>query len=163
MANWIASIGFILLATLAAFFVVCAIGVAFLFVVFSPSRVVTSRAPSPSGQYVATLVEVNGGATTAFGCNVLLSRPSWGISNIEVASLYAAGRCGSGNGVYLHWASDERLQIDYVEAQNAKAGTPWWARPLLHVNVVLQPGVSHQPAHSQIPPHHLRSPLSAGS
>ena len=114
--------------------------VVFLYIFLSPSRDEVARVPSPSGSLVATLIEVNGGATTSFGYEVRIARDGLNLGGTEVALLYAAVRSEDAYGVNLHWVSDKELRIDYLSAKSAEVLPHRMLAPL--VRVVLHAGVA---------------------
>jgi hypothetical protein len=78
-----------------------------------------TRMRSPDGRLEASLVETNGGATTSFGYRVRLrARPegAW----TEVGYFYGARRSQCAYGINLRWAGPRRLQMEFLEAQNAR-------------------------------------------
>ena len=112
----------------------------FLYIAFSSSRDEVARVTSPSGSLVATLMEVNGGATTSFGYEVRIARDGFNLGGTEVASLYAAVRSEHAYGVNLHWVSDQELRIDYLSAKYAEVLPQRTFAP--SVRVVLHAGIS---------------------
>ena len=112
-----------------------------LWVLFRPSRDEVSRVPSPSGKYVASLIEVNGGATTSFGYEVRVARTGFNLGGTEVANLYAATRNVSAYGANLRWASDKELRIEYLMADSAHTVAPTFLTLAPSISVVLKPGV----------------------
>jgi len=81
--------------------------IAIFYIIFSPSRDQVSRVASPSGDFVATVIEINGGATTSFGCEVRIARKGFNFEGTEVASLYGAVRNDRAYGVNLRWCRTE--------------------------------------------------------
>lgn len=80
-----------------------------------------TRARSPDGSLMATVVEVNGGATTDFAYRVDVARfwpLGWGRS---VARFYGAVRSDCAYGVNIRWLDNERLLISYLQADQASA------------------------------------------
>ena len=120
--------------------VLCLAMVAILFVVFSPSRDEVARIASPSGDLVATVIEINGGATTSFGYEVRVARSGLSLGGNEVASLYGAVRSDSAYGVNLRWISDDVLHIEYLQAKSAHLVSPGILAP--KVQVVLASGMA---------------------
>ena len=82
------------------------------------SRVEVTRAKSPDGNLVASVFEINGGATTDFAYEVEVSR-NWPIHwGHAVASLYGAGRSDCAYGVNLSWIGNDTLLITYKDAKS---------------------------------------------
>jgi hypothetical protein len=138
----VAKVAAIVTAALAAVVAVIAIllvGVAYL--VFQPSRDEVARVASPDGKVVATLMEVNGGATTSFGYEVHLATPGAFFGETQVASLYGAVRNASAYGVNLRWNSDSELSVEYLSAKNAELEVPEWRNAGSRVQVTLKAGV----------------------
>jgi hypothetical protein len=77
-----------------------------------------ARVRSPNGLTDAVLVESNGGATTSFGYQIVLTQAGrsthWGT---EIAGLYGAIRSDSAYGVNLRWRSNDSLRIEYLGVQ----------------------------------------------
>ena len=128
-------------AGLLALFLVAA---TLLYIVFSPSRDEVLRLPSPNGGIVATVVEINGGATTSFGYEIRLTRAGFNLGGTEVASLYEASRSDQAYGVNLRWVSEDELHIEYLTAHSAELVPFRIFAP--SVRVVLKPGVSDSSA-----------------
>ncbi|MEN1930024.1 hypothetical protein WCE37_13675 [Luteimonas sp. MJ250] len=120
--------------------ILCLAMAAFLFVIFLPSRDEVARIASPSGDLIATVVEIDGGATTSFGYEVRVARGGLSLGGSEVASLYGAVRSESAYGVNLRWVSDDVLHIEYLEAKSAHLVSPGILAP--EVQVVLASGIS---------------------
>ena len=109
---------------------------------FAPSRDEVARVKSPSGNLVASLVEVNGGATTSFGYEINVARVHYGLVSTEVASLYGATRNASAYGVNLRWVSDKELRVEYLQAESAQTVAPVLRLLAPSIRVVLAPGVT---------------------
>lgn len=96
------------------------VGIGGLMFLFAPSKVEVGSAWSPDKSTVATITEINGGATTSFGYVIKVQNKNQIISfSKEVANLYGAVRSSCAYGVDLEWESDEVLLIKYLEARNA--------------------------------------------
>ena len=122
------------------FLTLCLAMAALLYVMFSPSRDEVARVASPSGDLIATVVEINGGATTSFGYEARVSRDGLSLAGGKVASLYGALRGETAYGVNLRWLSDDVLHIEYLEAKAAHLASPGILAP--EVRVILVPGIS---------------------
>jgi hypothetical protein len=119
----------------------CLAAAALIYIVFSPSRDEVSRIASPSGDLVATVVEVNGGALiSSFGYEIHVSRVGFNLGSTEVASLYGAVRSDRAYGVNLRWVSNKELRVEYLDAESAELVSSSVFGP--SVRVVLQPGIS---------------------
>ena len=110
------------------------------YILFSPRRDEVYRVASPSGDFVATVIEINGGATTSFGYEVRITRKGFSVGSTEVASLYDAVRSDRAYGVNLRWVSDQELHVEYQTAQSAEVLPSRILAPSVHV--VLEPGIS---------------------
>src|SRR5690348_12320464 len=88
--------------------------IAAIYIIFSPSREEVSRVASPSGDLVATVIEINGGAATSFGYEVRIARKGFSVGGTKVASLYGAVRNDHAYGVNLRWVSDQELHVEYL-------------------------------------------------
>jgi hypothetical protein len=95
-----------------------------LFVLLKPSRDEVVRSVSPDGQVVATVTEINGGATTSFAYEVDISRPGATFGADEVATFYGAARSPTAYGVDLRWLSATDLKIEYWDARSANLKRP---------------------------------------
>lgn len=147
MVRAIAKVAAVLAASIAGLVVLFAIlllGAAYL--VFQPSRDEVARAASPDGKVVATLIEVNGGATTSFGYEVHLESEGALFGKAQVASLYGAFRSASAYGVNLRWNSDSELSIEYLGARNAQLEVPEWRYGDSIVRVSLVAGIEDRDA-----------------
>jgi hypothetical protein len=120
--------------------VFCLVIALLFYVVFSPSRDEVARIASPSGDLIATVVEINGGATTSFGYEVRIARTGLNLGSSKVASLYGAVRSENAYGVNLRWASNNILHIEYLDAQSAHLVPLGFLAPT--VQIILIPGVS---------------------
>jgi hypothetical protein len=120
--------------------VFCLVIALLYYVVFSPSRDEVARIASPSGDLIATVVEINGGATTSFDYEVRIARTGLSLGSSKVASLYGAVRSESAYGVNLRWASNNILHIEYLDAQSAHLVPPGFLAPT--VQIIFMPGVS---------------------
>lgn len=117
-----------------------------LYFAFQPSRDEVSSVTSPDGRLVASLVEVNGGATTSFGYSVVLAEPGLLGKSQEVASLYGAVRNDSAYGANLRWTGENELSIEFLDAKSSELVN---ARPRIagrEVAVVLRPYVRDETA-----------------
>jgi hypothetical protein len=117
-----------------------------LYFAFQPSKDEVSSVASPDGGLVASLVEVNGGATTSFGYSVLLAEPGLLGRRQEVASLYGAVRNDSAYGANLRWTGANELSIEFLDAKTSEVLI---ARPRIagrEVAVVLRPYVRDESA-----------------
>ena len=139
MADLLKAVAKVVLVLGGGLLVLCLAVAAILFVIFAPSRDVVVRLASPSGDLVATVIEINGGATTSFGYEVRVARSGLSLGGNEVASLYGAVRSESAYGVNLRWASDDVLHIEYLEARSAHLVSPGFLA--LEVQVVLAAGI----------------------
>lgn len=122
----------------------CLAVIALAHFLFSPSRDEVSRVASPSGERVATVIEINGGATTSFGYEVRVSQTGFHPGSAKVALLYAAVRSHRAYGVNLRWVSDQELHVEYLSAQFAEVVSPGKSGPPMRV--VLAPGISDSSA-----------------
>ncbi|HWL53036.1 MAG TPA: hypothetical protein VNQ90_11415 [Chthoniobacteraceae bacterium] len=111
-----------------------------LYFAFLPSRDVVRRLPSPSGKWVATVVEINGGATTSFGYEVRVARAGWNLGGSRRALLYAAVRSEKAYGVNLRWAAEKELLVEYLDARWTEVQPSGWFGS--ETRVTLRPGVS---------------------
>lgn len=94
--------------------------IAGLMFLFAPSKVEVGSALSPDKGIVATITEINGGATTSFGYVIKVQNKNQILSfSKDVANLYGAGRSDCAYGVDLEWESNEVLLIKYLDAKNA--------------------------------------------
>jgi hypothetical protein len=118
--------------------------IAIFYIIFSPSRDQVSRVASPSGDFVATVIEINGGATTSFGYEVRIARKGFNVEGTEVASLYGAVRNGRAYGVNLRWVSDRELHVEYLTAKSAEVLPSRMLAPSVHVT--LESGISDSSA-----------------
>jgi len=91
-----------------------------LYFAFEPSRDEVSSVTSPDGQLVASVIEVNGGATTAFGYLIVLAERGLSGKSQQVASLYGAVRNDSAYGVNLRWTSENELSIEFLDAKTSE-------------------------------------------
>ncbi|MEJ7932936.1 hypothetical protein WG907_01530 [Sphingobium sp. AN558] len=74
------------------------------------------KAQSPDGALVATVTEINGGATTDFAYEINIAR-RWPIYwDHAVAGLYGAVRSDCAYGVNIRWADSNNLHITYKDA-----------------------------------------------
>ncbi len=117
----------------------CLAVAALFYFIASPSRDEVVRVVSPSGDLIATVVEINGGATTSYGYEVRISRVGFTFGGAEVASLYGAVRNDRAYGVNLRWVSDRELCVEYLAAEFSKVVPSRTHNPSVHV--VLKPGV----------------------
>lgn len=115
---------------------------------FEPSRDEVARLQSPDREATAVLYEVNGGATTSFGYEVVLVRGQAAENEIELASLYGAARNDSAAGVNLKWVSPTALHIEYLEAKSAKLRHSTVKLNNGEIRVALRPGVRDDSAPS---------------
>jgi hypothetical protein len=120
--------------------VFCLVIALLFYIVFSPSRDEVARIASPSGDLIATVVEINGGATTSFGYEVRIARTGLHLGSSKVASLYGAVRSENAYGVNLRWTSNNILHIEYLDAQSAHLVPPGFLAPT--VQIILMPGIS---------------------
>lgn len=118
--------------------------IAIFYIIFSPSRDEVSHVASPSGNFVATVIEINGGATTSFGYEVRIARKGSNNTGTEVASLYGAVRNDRAYGVNLRWVSDQELHVEYLTAESAEV-LPF-RRFVLPVRIILESGISDSSA-----------------
>ena len=82
------------------------------------SRAEVMSAKSPDSGLMATVVEINGGATTDFAYEVNIAR-NWPLRwNRPIAGFYGAGRSNCAYGVNIHWTDDHTLLITYKEAKS---------------------------------------------
>ena len=80
-----------------------------------------SRISSPSGILDAVLIEINGGATTSFGYEVLITPKGQKYSRgVKVASLYGATRNEHAYGVNIKWETSEKLVVEYYKSKTAE-------------------------------------------
>lgn len=105
------------------------------------SRDEVARVPSPDGRVEAVLIETNGGATTSFGYEVLVTEKGNTRGN-QVASLYGAVRSQRAYGVNLKWASNTQLLVEYQTARRETLD-----RAIVHVagrdiRTAFKPGLS---------------------
>jgi hypothetical protein len=128
------------LATVAVGFIV------FMYFFTRPSHDEVSRVTSPDGRVVATLMEVNGGATSSMGYEVYLTRSDMPTSGARVARLYDAVRNESAYGVNLKWESASELSLQYLSAKTALVIVPVWRSGDSAVRVVLRAGIQDQRA-----------------
>jgi hypothetical protein len=128
------------LATLAVGFIVL------MYFVMRPSHDEVFRVASPDGKVVATLVEVNGGATTSMGYEVNLTRSDMPSSVTRVARLYDAVRNESAYGVNLQWDSTSELSLQYLSVKTASVIVPVWRSGDSAVHVVLRAGIKDSTA-----------------
>ena len=89
-----------------------------VYIVFRPGRNEVVRMESPDHAIVATLMEINGGATTSFGYDARLSENHPTSSGKRVAYLYGAVRSRNAYGANLRWTSESELNIEYLSAQH---------------------------------------------
>jgi len=75
-----------------------------------------ARVSSPDRRVEAVLVEMNGGATTSFGCEVHLTEKGKTLGD-RVARLYGAVRNAHAYGADLKWKSDTVLVVEFLEAR----------------------------------------------
>ncbi len=99
---------------------------------------------APGGGLHAVLVEVNGGATTAFSYSVRIQAPGLLGIDQEVASLYAARRSRCASGVALRWKGPNRLLIEYLAAEQVRT-TPAEVGGR-GIRVELRPGIADETA-----------------
>jgi len=77
-----------------------------------------TRAKSPDGSLIASVFEINAGATTDFAYEVDVGR-NWPIRwDHAVAGFYGAGRSDCAYGVNLRWISSDTLLITYKDARS---------------------------------------------
>jgi hypothetical protein len=82
------------------------------------SKVEVMQAKSPDGTFIASVFEINGGATTDFAYEVNVSR-NWPTRwDHAVAGFYGAGRSDCAYGVNLRWLSNDTLLIAYKDAKS---------------------------------------------
>ena len=111
-----------------------------LYLLFAPSEDEVARALSPSGEFVATVVEVNGGATTSYGYEVRVGRTHFERWGTQVAYLYGAVRSDQAYGVNLRWTKDSELQVQYLSARFTEVTPSRIFVPSVHV--LLRPGIN---------------------
>jgi hypothetical protein len=102
-----------------------------------------ARAPSPTGEVDAIVIETNGGATTPFAYRVLVARRGayWRLGT-EVAFLVDARRSDQAAGVNLRWRSPNDLAIEYLQADDARLLEPEVSIRGVSVRTELASGVS---------------------
>ena len=83
------------------------------------SEVVVARTTSPDGRVVATVTEVDAGATVDFAYDVRVFRNWPWHWDYSVARLYGAVRSECAYGVDLKWIGSDTLMISYKEAKDA--------------------------------------------
>jgi hypothetical protein len=82
------------------------------------SRVEVMRAKSPDIGLVATVVEINAGATTDFAYEINIAR-NWPLRwDHAVAGFYGAGRSDCAYGVNIRWINNETLSVTYKDAKS---------------------------------------------
>ena len=80
------------------------------------------RLTDPSGTIDAVIIEINGGATTSFTYDVMITtKGSNAKSGNKVATLYGATRNESAYGVNLKWISNKVLSIEYFDTKSVKS------------------------------------------
>jgi hypothetical protein len=138
---------FQVLGYVAAVFVALAAAILFwLDHAFQPSKDEVSSVASPDGRLVASLIEVNGGATTSFGYSVHLAESGLLGNSQQVASLYGAVRNDSAYGANLRWTGKNELSVEFLDA---KATELLNSRPRFagrEVLVVLRPNIRDEAA-----------------
>ncbi len=117
------------------------ISIAVLNAAFSPNRDEVLRVNSPSGDSVAIVVEVNGGATTSFAYEVLVKSTGLRFGNTKVASFYRPLRNFNAYGVNPRWVSNDELQIEYFSSRFDEVISPVYRFSDPPIRVVLKPGV----------------------
>ena len=76
------------------------------------------KVKSPDGSLMASVVEINGGATTDFAYEVTVAR-NWPLHwDHSVAGFYGAGRSDCANGVNIRWINNDTLSITYKNAKS---------------------------------------------
>jgi hypothetical protein len=108
----------LLWATGAVFLGIVAFGV-FPWVLFSPSEDEVARVTFPKGDLDAVLMEINGGATTSFGYNVIVVKRGARPNKDPVARLYGAVRNEHAYGLKMRWEEEALLVLEYMEANSA--------------------------------------------
>ena len=84
------------------------------------------RVNSPSGQMVAVVYELNGGATTSFGYEVEIEDAGHLGFARKVAYTYDAIRNNKGAyGVVPRWVSDEELHIQFFSSRHDEVFSPY--------------------------------------
>lgn len=120
---------------------VCVAAAARLHMALELGRQEVARVASPSGEWVASLIEVNGGATTAFSYEVRGTSRTPGLRSATLASVYApAGPRASA--VRLRWVSHDVLRVEHGPARSARLLAPGWLAP--PVQAVLAPAQAGQ-------------------
>jgi hypothetical protein len=137
-ALWSALLRFftVLLIAVAGMAVIVAVGgLLMMYFLFQPSRDEVAREASPDGAVVATLIEINGGATTDFGYEVK-------VDGTRVALLYGAVRNSNAYGVNLRWLSSSDLDIEYLATRRAGLEKPELRVGTRTIHVALKPNVT---------------------
>jgi hypothetical protein len=135
-----------ILASIAGGVVVSAlVFLAWLILALQPTRDEVAAVPSPDGQFVARLYEINGGATTSFGYQVTLAETRVSAEH-EVAHLYGAVRNASAYGANLRWAQRRELSIEFLEARSTNLVAPTLRFPRADIVVVLRSGIADESA-----------------
>lgn len=81
-------------------------------------QVEVARVRSPDSRLVASVFEINAGATTDFAYEVNVAR-NWPIRwDHAVAGFYGAGRSDCAYGVNLRWIGNDTLMITYKDAKS---------------------------------------------
>lgn len=82
------------------------------------SDVEVTRATSPDGRVIASVHEINGGATTDFAYRVDMAR-AWPLNwTHHAASFYGAVRNDCAYGIDIRWKDDDTLLVTYLEAKS---------------------------------------------
>ena len=118
-----------------------------IYFVTEPSREEVLRLHSPSGKTDAVVIEVNGGATTAFAYEVRLEESGGTKKSTKVAYFYAPWRNVKGaSGLDLKWISADELHIEFFASRTEELLKPVVKLSNETVRVLLKPGVDNQTA-----------------
>ena len=90
----------------------------------------------------AVLVEVNGGATTSFGYEVSIVPSGSQETGQPAVRLYGAVRNDQAYGANLRWASASQLNVEFMQARDAKLELPALTVSGRRVSLALQSGIT---------------------
>ena len=98
-----------------------------VYVLLTPHREYAMEVASPSGEWVATVYEINGGATTGYAYEVDLHCSKFpSLTSKKVAAFYDASRGQDGApGVVPVWTSNSTLEIKHLSAKEIEVFSPY--------------------------------------
>lgn len=106
-----------------------------------------AEAPSPNGGLVASVVEVNGGATVPYAYSITLSRADHGRSGVEeVAFLYKVHNRNNRDRPMLTWRGNTTLEISFRKARVQSYTNYYWVGERPEGQVYVEIRLVHPPA-----------------